>query len=115
MVQVAFSHPLGDPNCECRHNLSTEERVSRGVSANALRTGKCLLTLRAPLTVSGYGLGSVRINLSNSGVNDDDMLRLCGAIRSVQPSVVEYFPRISGHPLVASMFSLKMKVLSQLF
>jgi len=78
---VAFSHPLGDPNCECRHNLSTEERVSRGVSANALRTGKCLLTLRAPLTVSGYGLGSVRINLSNSGVNDDDMLRLCGAIR----------------------------------
>ncbi|KAJ1491713.1 hypothetical protein T484DRAFT_1742887 [Baffinella frigidus] len=80
-MRVAFSHPLGDPNCECRHNLSTEERVSRGVSANALRTGKCLLTLRAPLTVSGYGLGSVRINLSNSGVNDDDMLRLCGAIR----------------------------------
>ena len=57
--------------------------MSRGVSANALRTGQCLLTLRAPMTISGYGLGSVRLNLSHSGVGDDDLLRLCVAIRSV--------------------------------
>ena len=88
LAQIAFSHPLADPNCECRHNLSTEERVSRGVSANAQRTGQCLLTLRAPITISGYGLGSVRLNLSYSGIGDDDLVRLCVAIRSVQCSDV---------------------------
>ena len=44
------------------------EQISRGVSGNGMRSGDCPLTMRIEVKLSGFGLPSVRLDLSHSGL-----------------------------------------------
>jgi hypothetical protein len=44
------------------------EQIARGISGNGMRSGDCPLTMRIEVQLSGFGMPSVRLDLSHSGL-----------------------------------------------
>eukprot|EP00802_Teleaulax_amphioxeia_P021543 Tamp_21907.p1 GENE.Tamp_21907~~Tamp_21907.p1 ORF type:complete len:175 (-),score=26.61 Tamp_21907:4-528(-) len=47
-----------------------------------MRSGDCPLTMRIEVKLSGFGLPSVRLDLSHSGLGDEAMQEMCEAIKN---------------------------------
>jgi len=78
---LVTSHALTAIDCQCRHTLTIDDRIARGVSGNGMRSGNCALTTRIEVMLSGFGMPTVRLDLSNSGIGVELTLRLCEAIK----------------------------------
>jgi hypothetical protein len=78
---LVSSHRLTDPECQCRHDLTVDEQIARGISGNGMRSGDCPLTMRIEVQLSGFGMPSVRLDLSHSGLGDDELPEMCEIIK----------------------------------
>ena len=64
-VQYLELNSISDPNSLHRHDLLPAQRISKGITSNESRSGKCPYNLTLQINVSGHSYGPRRLDLSN--------------------------------------------------